>query len=206
VRAPTRTVAGWALFIGGGIGASLAAAQATKAFDQFSPATASAFGFTVTGFVLVAAIRPRAAIWSAARWCDSTYFGLAVLVGIILLYLAFDRLLLGADDHDRVPRPLGLAGRHARAVSDYLAAGCALGGSPWSHRRRPPRPRAGARLGRRDEDVGDAGSAPSLRGRPPSDLLNLVPPPPRPTSVHASTSDGRRPPPARIRGFEAKQP
>lgn len=128
MRVPARTAFGWALFTCSGIGASLAAALATKTFAQVSPATASAFGFTVAGLVLVGAVRPRPVGWSRARWGASAYFGTAVLANIILLYLALDRLPLGTTITIEFLGPLVVALRHAKVRRDYFAVAFAFAG------------------------------------------------------------------------------
>jgi inner membrane transporter RhtA len=111
-----------------GIGASLAAALATKTFDQVSPAAASAFGFTVAGLVLVGTVRPRPVGWSPARWGASAYFGMAVLANIILLYLALDHLPLGTTITIEFLGPLAVALHHAKVRRDYFAVAFALAG------------------------------------------------------------------------------
>jgi inner membrane transporter RhtA len=121
-------VLGWALFICSGIGSAVAAALATKTFDRVPPLTGSAFSFSVAGLVMLLAVRPRTAGWSAVRWRDSVALGAIALVNVILLYLALDRLPLGTCITIEFLGPLSLAVVHARAWRDYGAAAFAIGG------------------------------------------------------------------------------
>jgi inner membrane transporter RhtA len=121
-------VLGWALFICSGTGSAVAAALATKTFDEVPPVTGSAFSFTVAGLLMVGAVRPRTAGWSAGRWHDSARLGGIALVNVIVLYLALERLPLGTAITIEFLGPLGLAVLHAKAWRDYAAAALAIGG------------------------------------------------------------------------------
>ena len=119
---------GWALFICSGIGSAVAAALATKTFDEVPPLTGSAFSFSVAGLLMAGAVRPRTSGWSTGRWRDSACLGAIALVNVIVLYLALARLPLGTAITVEFLGPLSLAVLHAKAWRDYGAAAAAIGG------------------------------------------------------------------------------
>lgn len=121
-------VAGWALFICSGTCSALAAALATKTFDEVSPLTGTAFSASVAGLLMVGAVRPRTSGWSAARRRDSAVLGAILLLNVLTLYLALDRLPLGTGITIEFLGPLSLAVLHAKAWRDYGAAAFAIGG------------------------------------------------------------------------------
>lgn len=121
-------VLGWALFICSGTCSALAAALATKTFDEVPPLTGTAFSASVAGLLMMGAVRPRTADWSAARRRDSAVLGAILLLNVLALYLALDRLPLGTGITIEFLGPLSLAVLHAKAWRDYGAAAFAIGG------------------------------------------------------------------------------
>jgi len=106
----------------------VAAALATKTFDEVPVVTGSAYSFTIAGLAMVAAVRPRTSEWSRARRRDSALLGAITLLNVIVLYLALDRLPLGTAITIEFLGPLSIAVLHATAKRDYIAAACAIGG------------------------------------------------------------------------------
>lgn len=106
----------------------MGAALATETFHEVSPLTGTAFSASVAGLVTVAAARPRPAGWSAARRRASAGLGAILLLNVIALYLALDRLPLGTAITIEFLGPLSLAVLHAKAARDYGAAAFAIGG------------------------------------------------------------------------------
>jgi inner membrane transporter RhtA len=125
---PRPAALGWALFLCSGVSSSVAAALATKTFDQVTPATGSGLSFVVAGFLAAALGRPRTGEWSSTRWRQVAMFGAVILVNVITLYLALERLPLGTTITLEFTGPLSLAVIHATHRRDYLAAAAAVAG------------------------------------------------------------------------------
>jgi inner membrane transporter RhtA len=119
---------GWMLFVGSGIASQVAAALATKTYDDVGAAAGACLTFSLAGILLFGLRRPSTRGWPRERWRDSVGFGAIIVVNAVVVYMALEYLPLGTTVTIEFLGPLAVAVFHAKQARDYLIALCAIGG------------------------------------------------------------------------------